>query len=91
MKNKTKEIDLGDGLFTHKLDEDKDLIDRPPHYTNQIECLDIIEQQVNDFQSYLEGNIIKYCYRYKDKESNLQDIEKLELYVKRLKDHLKGL
>ena len=42
MKNKTKEIDLGDGLFTHKLDEDKDLIDRPPHYTNQIECLDII-------------------------------------------------
>ena len=64
------------------------MVNKPPHYSNKIECLDIIEQQVDDFQSYLEGNIIKYIYRYKEKGSNIQCLEKLEFYVKKLKAHL---
>ena len=53
----------------------------PTYYLNGIETTDYI---VSHSMNYLEGNIIKYVTRYKDK-GGLEDIEKAEWYLARLK------
>ena len=74
-----------------KKKEMKDMVNKPPHYTNKIECLDIIEQQVDDPGSVYEAHIWRYLYRHKDKGSNIEDLEKAEFYLKRLIKHYKNL
>ena len=56
----------------------------PTYYRKGIETTDYI---VSHSMNYLEGNIIKYVTRYKDK-GGLQDIEKAEWYLARLKKEL---
>ena len=51
------------------------------YYRKGIETTDYI---VSHSMNYLEGNIIKYVTRYKDK-GGLEDIEKAEWYLARLK------
>ena len=53
----------------------------PTYYRKGIETTDYI---VSHSMNYLEGNIIKYVTRYKDK-GGLEDIEKAEWYLTRLK------
>ena len=53
----------------------------PTYYRKGIETTDYI---VSHSMNYLEGNIIKYVTRYKDK-GGLEDIEKAEWYLARLK------
>ena len=61
-----------------------DNVNSPNHYTQgQYETIDVIEDIVEDFESYLLGNIIKYISRYKNK-NGVQDLEKAEWYLKRL-------
>ena len=61
-------------------------VDHPDHYTqNDIECIEYIEQQLGDeFQSYLEGCIIKYIHRYKHKENPKKDLQKARWYINKL-------
>ena len=56
----------------------------PTYYRKGIETTDYI---VSHSMNYLEGNIIKYITRYKDK-GGLEDIEKAEWYLARLKKAL---
>jgi hypothetical protein len=56
----------------------------PTYYRKGIETTDYI---VSHSMNYLEGNIIKYVTRYKDK-GGLEDIEKAEWYLARLKKAL---
>ena len=56
----------------------------PTYYRKGIETTDYI---VSHSMNYLEGNIIKYITRYKDK-GGLEDIEKAEWYLARLKKEL---
>jgi len=55
----------------------------PDHYKQgNIEVIDfILDQQM----SYLEGNIIKYVSRYKDK-NGLEDLHKAQWYIEELID-----
>jgi hypothetical protein len=53
----------------------------PPYYRKGIETTDYI---VSHSMNYLEGNIIKYVTRYKDK-GGLEDLKKAEWYLTRLK------
>ena len=57
----------------------------PNHYKRgDIEVIDfILDQNFN----YLEGNIIKYVSRYKDK-NGLEDLKKAQWYLKRLTETL---
>jgi len=57
----------------------------PDHYKRgDIEVIDfILDQNFN----YLEGNIIKYVSRYKDK-NGLEDLKKAQWYLKRLTETL---
>ena len=57
-----------------------DKIHHPKHYTQGIECWDYI---VSHEMGYLEGNIIKYITRYKDKDG-LNDLLKARAYLDRL-------
>ena len=46
-----------------------DMVDRPPHYNaSSLECIDAIEAITGDgFEYYLQGNILKYLWRYRYK------------------------
>ena len=60
-----------------------DAVDRPGHYTGgEVECIDYIKQQLGDqFESYLEGNVLKYVHRYKVKGKPLEDLRKARVYL----------
>ena len=62
-----------------------DMVNSPAHYTKSgIETIDIIESVTDDgFESYLQGNILKYLCRYKYK-NGVEDLEKARWYLNRL-------
>ena len=62
-----------------------DLVNSPPHYNQAgIECVDAIAAATGDgFQYYLQGNIIKYLWRYRYK-NGIQDLEKAQWYLNKL-------
>ena len=70
-------------------DKNKDLVNSPPHYNqSSIECIDAIESATfgnseDGFENYLQGNIIKYIWRYRYK-NGLQDLKKAEWYLNKL-------
>ena len=62
-----------------------DMVNSPAHYNKSgIETIDIIESVTDDgFESYLQGNILKYLCRYKYK-NGVEDLEKARWYLNRL-------
>jgi hypothetical protein len=63
-----------------------DMVNSPDHYNfADIECIDAIRAATGEdgFESYLQGNIMKYLWRYNYK-NGLQDLRKAEWYLKRL-------
>ena len=71
----------------------KDMVNKPPHYQGKIECIDLIKDRVgaSNFPAYLEGNILKYLYRHKDKDANIQDLQKAKWYMDALIKHYEEL
>jgi len=69
-----------------KLKEQKDMVNSPAHYNDfGIECIDAIEAATgSEFKAYLQGNILKYLWRYKYKGKPLEDLQKAEWYLSRL-------
>ena len=58
-----------------------DIVNHPKHYTaGRIECIDYINACNFD---YLEGNIVKYITRYKQK-NGVEDLRKAEFYLRML-------
>ena len=62
-----------------------DLVNNPPHYNQAgIECIDAILAATNhNKEGYLQGNILKYVWRY-DYKGGLEDLQKAEWYLKKL-------
>ena len=62
-----------------------DNVNNPLHYNQSgIECLDAIEAATGEgYEFYLQGNILKYLWRYRYK-NGLEDLKKAEFYLKRL-------
>ncbi len=60
-----------------------DAVRQPSHYTGgEVECIDYIRQQLGDeFEAYLEGNVLKYVHRYKVKGKPLEDLRKAQVYL----------
>ena len=63
----------------------EDMVNSPPHYNqNGIECIDAIESATgHNFKYYLQGNIMKYLWRYKYK-NGVEDLEKAQWYLNKL-------
>jgi len=63
----------------------RDMVNKPPHYNNgDIETIDAIQSALgNGFEFYLQGNILKYVWRYRHK-NNVEDLKKAQWYLNKL-------
>ena len=62
-----------------------DMVNSPPHYNQPgIECIDAIQAATDEgYEYYLQGNIIKYLWRYRYK-NGVEDLEKAQWYLEKL-------
>lgn len=62
-------------------EELQDMVNHPPHYNQDgIECIDAIKAALGDgFGYYLQGNQMKYLWRYRDKNGT-EDLKKANWY-----------
>lgn len=65
--------------------EIEDMVNHPVHYNKAgIETIDAIEAATTDgFKYYLQGNILKYIWRYEYK-NGVEDLKKAQWYLKKL-------
>lgn len=63
----------------------EDMVNHPSHYNStSLECIDAIMAATDEgFEYYLQGNIIKYLWRYRYK-NGMQDLEKAQWYLAKL-------
>ena len=69
-----------------------DNVEHPSHYCRGgIECIDAIEASLgkDEFTGFLRGNIIKYVWRYRDK-NGLEDLKKAQWYLNKLIEVVKN-
>ena len=62
-----------------------DNVNTPPHYNQSgIECIDAIQAATGDgYEYYLQGNILKYLWRYRYK-NGIEDLRKAQWYLNKL-------
>ena len=62
-----------------------DNVYRPKHYRKgSVKCIDAIKSATGDgYQFYLQGNIIKYMWRFNHK-NGLEDLQKAQWYLSEL-------
>ena len=62
-----------------------DMVNSPPHYNKAgVECIDAIQAATEDgFEYYLQGNILKYLWRYRYK-NGVEDLNKAKWYLEKL-------
>ena len=68
-----------------------DSVNHPAHYTSGgIECIDAIESSMSyaGFEGYLKGNVLKYLWRYRNKNAPIEDLKKAQWYQNKLIEHL---
>ena len=68
----------------------EDLVNHPNHYTNkQMECIDWIRYCLTpeEFKGFLQGNSLKYLYRWKEK-GGVIDLQKAVWYTNKLAEVL---
>jgi len=60
----------------------KDPVNHPEHYTSgNIECLDAIKSALGEnYQFYVQGNLIKYIWRFNHK-NGVEDLKKAQFYL----------
>ncbi len=63
-----------------------DMVNSPPHYNQTgIECIHAISAATNTgFKYYLQGNILKYLWRFDYKDKPLEDLQKAKWYLDKL-------
>lgn len=78
--------EINESILTFKLKEEPqttDLIENQPHYKNQgIEPIDLMRNNFSkeEFAGFLQGNVLKYMLRYKDK-NGVEDLKKAKTYL----------
>jgi hypothetical protein len=61
----------------------------PSHYKQgKIEAIDALEAAMSteQFEGYLKGNVLKYCWRYENK-GGVEDLKKAQWYLSKLIEH----
>lgn len=85
-EKKAAEHTLGEILDKQRKERKIDIVDNPEHYTGGgIECIDYIKERLtpDEFQGFLNGNVIKYTHRWKEK-NGIEDLRKARWYLNRL-------
>ena len=85
--NIMKEIERTSDRMVDKLD----MVNSPPHYNESgIECIDAIAAALGEgFEFYLQGNIMKYLWRYRYKNGT-EDLKKARWYIDKLITEVEG-
>ena len=86
MENRPKYLSGKNGQMELNFHKDmEDMVNHPPHYNkNEIETIDAIESATGEgFEHYLQGNIIKYLWRYRYKNGS-EDLKKAQWYLDKL-------
>lgn len=87
------DFDINGSRVVLKLKEEPqspDLLDNQPHYKNQgIEPIVLMKTNFSkeEFAGFLQGNVLKYMLRYKDK-NGIEDLKKAKTYLTWLIDEL---
>ena len=83
-----EELDATANRVVDKLD----MVNSPPHYNESgIECIDAIAAATGEgFEFYLQGNIMKYLWRYRYKNGT-EDLKKARWYLDKLIVETEGL
>ena len=74
--------------FPNDYADEEDAVNNPIHYnTGRIECIEAIEESMSAeaFAGYLKGNCMKYLWRYDYKGKPLEDLEKAQWYLTKLR------
>lgn len=68
-----------------------DMVNSPPHYNKAgVECIDAIAAATGEgFEFYLQGNILKYLWRYRYKNGT-EDLKKARWYLDKLIEEVEG-
>jgi len=66
-------------------EQNQDMVNSPAHYNKAgIETIDALEAMLtNGFDYYLQGNIVKYLWRYRYK-NGVEDLKKAQWYLNKL-------
>ena len=83
---------IEDEMTKPNINDILDNVEHPSHYCRGgIECIDAIEASLgkDEFAGFLRGNIIKYVWRYKDK-NGLEDLKKAQWYLNKLIEVVKN-
>ena len=69
-----------------KSDNIVDMVNNPPHYNQTgIECIHAISAATDKgFKYYLQGNVMKYLWRFDYKDKPLEDLQKAKWYLDKL-------
>ena len=90
MKQAAKQSDvLQDIIGTADRISDKiDMVNSPSHYNQSgIECITAIQAALGpNFKYYLQGNIMKYLWRFDYKGKPLEDLDKAQWYLSALRE-----
>ena len=64
-----------------------DNVNNPSHYKQgKVECIDGIESATGEaFKGYLQGNAMKYIWRYQHKNNPVEDLNKAIWYLNKLR------
>jgi hypothetical protein len=67
-----------------------DMVNSPPHYNQSgIECIVAIQAALGpNFKYYLQGNIMKYLWRFDYKSKPIEDLDKADWYLERLREEV---
>ena len=77
--------------WANQANKQSDMVNSPPHYNKTgIECIDAIRAATGDgYEYYLQGNIIKYLWRYRYKNGT-EDLKKAQWYLTKLIEEVEG-
>lgn len=74
----------GQEIFSgeYGIKKDTDMVNHPPHYNKYgVECIEAIKSATGEgFEYYLQGNVIKYLWRYRYK-NGVEDLKKANWYL----------
>ena len=85
LEDKSKEQQVKYLSGTKKEEQSTDMVNSPIHYNKAgIETIDALQAMLVDgFDYYLQGNIVKYLWRFRYK-NGLEDLKKAQWYLNKL-------
>ena len=85
MKQASKQSDVLQDIIgtADRICDKMDMVNSPSHYNQSgIECISAIQAALgSNFKYYLQGNIMKYLWRFDYKGKPLEDLQKAKWYL----------